>query len=155
VEASLPFLIVVLIADSMNSVLSGALRGAGRQALGSCINLACFVPGLPFAIALALHWGLGVPGLWMGMAATACLQALCLAAVFVYVLDWKHEVQRSQHLIRSQTGASAAPVGEEEGEGGGGSSSSGSGAQLVGRVESPDLLVLTVGLDQRGGGGSK
>ncbi|WIA21758.1 hypothetical protein OEZ85_000920 [Tetradesmus obliquus] len=103
VLACLPPLLLSLAGDALNVVLSGCIRGAGRQALGSAVNLGsywCF--GLPLSALLALHWGLGAPGLWWGMAATSAVQGVVLAGV-VGCMDWQGEAARSVVLVRSQS----------------------------------------------------
>lgn len=106
VVACLPALLLSLVFDSVNNVLSGCIRGAGRQALGSCVNFFCYwVVGLPFAWQLARRFG--APGVWMGMCATSALQAAVLAAVFAGVIDWQAESERSKALVRSQAAAPA------------------------------------------------
>ena len=84
---------------------AGVVRGAGRQLLGASINICAYwVLGLPFALTLGFAVGLGVAGLWWGMAATATLQGLALAAV-VGSFDWPQEATR----------AAARVVGAEQG----------------------------------------
>ena len=85
--------------------LAGVVRGAGRQLLGASINVCAYwMLGLPFALTLGFAAGLGVAGLWWGMAATATLQGVALAAV-VGSFDWPQEATR----------AAARMVGAEQG----------------------------------------
>ena len=73
--AVLPILALSLFGDGMNCVLSGVLRGAGRQALGAALNLSTFwCMGLPLAGLLAFKAHLGITGLWAGLAATTMVQ---------------------------------------------------------------------------------
>jgi hypothetical protein len=60
-------------------------------------------------VALALRWGDGVRGLWLGMACTSLLQAAIMACACAVLLDWQAEVARTRHLVRSQT-ASRSPL---------------------------------------------
>ena len=54
---------------------AGIMRGAGRQLLASILNLISYWGlGLPLALLLGVHWGLGVQGLWWGLAATTSVQ---------------------------------------------------------------------------------
>jgi MATE family multidrug resistance protein len=103
VLACLPPLLISLAGDSINVVLSGCIRGAGKQALGSLVNLGsfwCF--GLPLSALLALHLGWGAPGLWWGMAVTSSVQAAVLGGV-TCCMDWQGEAVRSKRLVRSQS----------------------------------------------------
>ena len=54
---------------------SGIMRGAGRQLLASILNLISYWGlGLPLALLLGIRWGLGVQGLWWGLATTTSVQ---------------------------------------------------------------------------------
>lgn len=72
---------LVLVADSAQAVLVGAVRGAGdtRYALFASLG-AHFGLGLPVGVGLATWGGLGAAGLWLGLgvglAGVACLLAL-------------------------------------------------------------------------------
>ena len=53
----------------------GILRGCGRQEWGAYLNLACFwVLGLPLCWFLGLYKGLGLIGLWGGLAIATGIQ---------------------------------------------------------------------------------
>ena len=61
--------------DGCNCVLSGTLRGAGRQALGAYLNLfGYWVVGVPLAWLFGFRLGLGALGFWIGLAVTTSLQ---------------------------------------------------------------------------------
>eukprot|EP00879_Flechtneria_rotunda_P019601 GHRR01020594.1.p1 GENE.GHRR01020594.1~~GHRR01020594.1.p1 ORF type:complete len:397 (+),score=83.25 GHRR01020594.1:1177-2367(+) len=103
VLACFPGLLLSLLSDSINNVLSGCIRGAGRQLLGTIVNFGAFwCFGLPLAASMALKWGWGAAGLWWAMAIVSTVQALVLACV-VGLMDWQAEHVRSQRLVRSQT----------------------------------------------------
>ena len=54
---------------------AGIMRGCGRQLLASGLNLLSYWGlGLPLALVLGLHFGLGVQGLWYGLATTTTVQ---------------------------------------------------------------------------------
>lgn len=54
---------------------AGVMRGCGRQLLASGLNLVSYWGlGLPLALVLGLHYGLGVQGLWYGLATTTSVQ---------------------------------------------------------------------------------
>lgn len=56
-------------------VISGALRGAGKQILGAVTNFICYyIVGLPIGICLALLGNLGVMGMWIGIGIADTLQ---------------------------------------------------------------------------------
>jgi MATE family multidrug resistance protein len=58
------------IADGVQVVGGGLMRGMGRPKAGAVVNLVGFyVIGLPLAWLLAFPLGLGVVGIWWGLAA--------------------------------------------------------------------------------------
>ena len=90
---------------------AGVVRGAGRQLLGASINVCAYwVLGLPFALTLGFTVDLGVAGLWWGMAATATLQGVTLAAV-VGSFDWPQEATRAAARM---VGAEQGPTGAKQ-----------------------------------------
>ena len=100
----LPLLSVLMFFDGINSVASGVLRGAGRQALGAGINaLGYWVVGVPLAAALAFKAGLGVQGFWLGVGSGALLQAV-VVMVLVSRWDWDVEVERVKAAIAGSGG---------------------------------------------------
>lgn len=59
-------------------VISGVLRGAGKQVLGAVTNFVCYyLIGLPLGICLALLANLGVVGIWIGISVADTLQVTC------------------------------------------------------------------------------
>ncbi|KAI8474501.1 MAG: mate-domain-containing protein [Monoraphidium minutum] len=140
VVSGVPWMCVVLSIGNAATVMSGALRGCGRQRAGFLINGAAFWgAGVPAAAALALRRRLGVRGLWMGLAAGAAAQLVALGA-YVSRLDWESEVARSRDLVKSQSSAGDEVFVRAAAAAGGapcGARSSGGG----GREEAVPLLV--------------
>ncbi|GAX79083.1 hypothetical protein CEUSTIGMA_g6523.t1 [Chlamydomonas eustigma] len=78
-------------------VLSGVLRGSGRQALGFYANIvSCWIVGMP----LAWYWGglTGSVGLWQALAAMTVIQALVIGGA-VAMFDWPEEARRAQARV--------------------------------------------------------
>lgn len=74
--------------DCPNVILAGCLRGQGRQAIGSRLNLlAYYLIALPLALFLAFSFNLGLFGLWAGLGVGIFVLA---ASEFYYVFnsDW-------------------------------------------------------------------
>lgn len=95
----MPVLVSSFVGDGANAVLQGVLRGAGRQLLGACLNLAGYWAfGVPLAVVLAFKAGLGVLGFWSALVATTSAQALLQAGV-ISRFDWDAEVARAEELI--------------------------------------------------------
>ncbi|XP_048321647.2 protein DETOXIFICATION 19-like [Ziziphus jujuba] len=63
-----PFLALSIIADSIQGVLSGVIRGCGWQNKAACVNLATFyLIGMTMAVLLAFKLNLQAKGLWIGL----------------------------------------------------------------------------------------
>lgn len=84
------------IADGVQGVASGALRGAGitRWAFGAHL-IAHWGFGLPLGVWLAFRQQLGPSGLWWGLTAGLALAAIALAARFLHVSA--RPIARLQH----------------------------------------------------------
>lgn len=77
-------------------------------------------PGLPLSVLMAFYGGLGALGLWTGLACTASVQALLMAAT-VFKFDWAQEALRARQLVDASGAANGAGAGGARGGGGGGS----------------------------------
>ncbi|KAJ2981873.1 hypothetical protein NQ176_g1755 [Zarea fungicola] len=90
------------IADGLNGVCGGILRGFGRQSTGALVSLVSYYgAALPTGLFLAFH-GWGLSGLWLGQSiALSC--AAMLEFMVVAFTDWDVEVIRAtERLHRSQ-----------------------------------------------------
>lgn len=100
------FLLNRCAANGATALLSGILRGSGRQKVGAIVNGAAnYGVGLPLQLLLAFRLGGGVAGLWWGIAVAATLQAIVLA-VLVSRFDWQREAARAAKLVRHLSQAS-------------------------------------------------
>jgi MATE family multidrug resistance protein len=71
---------VFQIADGVQVVAAGALRGAADTRFSSIANAAChWGVGLPLAVLLGFHFGYGAPGVWWGLS----LGLFCIAIVLL------------------------------------------------------------------------
>eukprot|EP00877_Chromochloris_zofingiensis_P004859 jgi/Chrzof1/14374/Cz09g00140.t1 len=104
----LPLLAGLMFFDGINAVISGVLRGSGRQLLGAGINaVGYFVIGVPLAAALAFKGGLGVYGFWIGVATGAAVQAVVLLGLLSR-WNWYNEAERVQQAMKDADGRRAA-----------------------------------------------
>lgn len=86
--------------DCPNVILAGCLRGQGRQAIGSRLNLlAYYLIALPLALFFAFTFNFGLFGLWAGLGVGIFVLA---ASEFYYVFssDWDSILQNARkHLL--------------------------------------------------------
>ncbi|KAI3708373.1 hypothetical protein L2E82_37541 [Cichorium intybus] len=83
-----PLLVISIILDFIQGVLSGVARGCGWQNLAACINLAMFyLIGMPVAVALAFMVKLYTKGLWIGLICGLSCQTGSLL-LLVYIKKW-------------------------------------------------------------------
>lgn len=69
--------------QAVNSVLSGALQGAGDTKVTMWISIVShWVIRIPLAWLLSVHMGIGANGAWIAMAASATLSAVAVAVRF-------------------------------------------------------------------------
>jgi hypothetical protein len=137
---AVPPLAASLVGEGANTVLSGVMRGCGRQRIGALVNLVTYWGiGLPVSCLLAFKGGLGALGLWTGLACTASVQALLMAAT-VFAFDWPAESARAKALVASGDLVLEDVPGDEEDDedgadlqgGGGGDGDGGDRAALLG-----------------------
>lgn len=88
----IPLLSLFEIFDSCGAIVSGILRGCGRQTVGAIVNIpSYYLIGLPAGAALTFN-GLGLYGIWVGMSLAVFLVAtieICL----VLLTDWNRLVE--------------------------------------------------------------
>ncbi|XP_024966932.1 protein DETOXIFICATION 16-like [Cynara cardunculus var. scolymus] len=87
------------IVDGIQSVLSGAVRGSGRQKVGAIVNLgAYYLIGIPLAILFAFVFHMRGKGLWYGIIA-----ALFAQAFFLWILtlctNWEKEAKKANQRV--------------------------------------------------------
>lgn len=59
-------------------MISGALRGSGRQYIGAIVNfMAYYVIGLPLGVVFCYKVNLGLFGIWIGMMVGNLTQVSC------------------------------------------------------------------------------
>nr|XP_043629328.1 protein DETOXIFICATION 18-like [Erigeron canadensis] len=94
-----PFLMISIILDSIQGVLSGVARGCGWQHLAVYINLAMFyLIGMPVAVALAFLLKLYAKGLWIGLICGLSCQTGSLL-LLVYLNKWTQvELNGNNHF---------------------------------------------------------
>ncbi|PVH66041.1 hypothetical protein PAHAL_1G132800 [Panicum hallii] len=97
----MPALAVCILFDGLQNVLSGVVRGCGRQKLGAVINLvAYYAAGIPAAFLFAFVCRLGGMGLWFGLLCELVVQMLLLLPISACA-NWNGEVSIYKFQIQS------------------------------------------------------
>ncbi|PUZ75172.1 hypothetical protein GQ55_1G128900 [Panicum hallii var. hallii] len=99
----MPALAVCILFDGLQNVLSGVVRGCGRQKLGAVINLvAYYAAGIPAAFLFAFVCRLGGMGLWFGQMCGMVVQMVLLLAVTLCT-NWDKEALKANERVFSST----------------------------------------------------
>ncbi|XP_021857962.1 protein DETOXIFICATION 16 [Spinacia oleracea] len=99
VAVMMPILAAVNLLDGLQSVLSGTVRGCGKQKIGAFINLgAYYIIGIPFAVLLAFVFHVGGKGLWLGIICALIVQVVSLFVLTVRT-DWDHEGKKARERV--------------------------------------------------------
>ncbi|XP_047320678.1 protein DETOXIFICATION 16-like [Impatiens glandulifera] len=81
--------------DGVPSILSGTVRGCGRQKIGAFVNLgAYYLIGIPCAVLLAFVFHFGGKGLWTGIIVALFSQALVLS-IITLCTNWENEAKKA------------------------------------------------------------
>lgn len=87
VAKTLPAMVLFLCADAAGGIGSGAIRGVGQQVKAAICNLVAFyVVGVPLGYILAFPVGadMGLPGLWLGLAAASYTSAGLVHSILLF-----------------------------------------------------------------------
>ena len=98
----------------LQGVMSGVIRGAGRQLWGAGINfIAFYIVGLPIGIPLALLTSLKSFGMWIGLLCASTTQVIGYTIVIV-CLNWKKESLLAMKRGEGENSGAGRKVKEEE-----------------------------------------
>eukprot|EP01135_Chromosphaera_perkinsii_P006832 Nk52_evm5s612 gene=Nk52_evmTU5s612 len=115
VSMILPFLCANQIAEAIQAVSSGVLRGCGRQNLGALFNfIGYYVLGMPVAAFLSLKTDLGIFGLWIGLMVGLFVQAAGFLYMILFRTDWKH----FSHIAKTRAALDLSAAAKASGKGG-------------------------------------
>lgn len=99
------YIVVVLeFFDGAQTVMSGVVSGAGKQAWGFLFNaVAYWLIALPLALLLGFWAGLGVEGIYTGMVGGPLTQCACYA-VLLWGLRWEDEAAAAARRVQEACG---------------------------------------------------
>ncbi|KAF8670142.1 hypothetical protein HU200_050896 [Digitaria exilis] len=99
----MPILAVCTLFDCLQCVLSGVVRGCGRQKIGAFINLSAFyIVGIPAACIFAFVCHLRGMGLWFGILCGVAVQMLLLLCITLST-NWNKEALKAKDRVFSST----------------------------------------------------
>ncbi|PUZ51799.1 hypothetical protein GQ55_6G218900 [Panicum hallii var. hallii] len=97
----LPLLAVSFMFDCVQGVLSGAIRGCGRQKVGASINLASYyLVAIPLGYFFAFGCHVGGMGLWFGLLCGLVVQTILLIYITLCT-NWNKEALKAKDRIHS------------------------------------------------------
>lgn len=95
---------------SLNILITGALRAAGDARYPAKVNIYVnVVMGTGLAWLLGIHFGYGLPGIWLGYMADECLRGLSVALRW-YWLSWTPLARAARRRILGKQRAKAAAL---------------------------------------------
>ncbi|KAI8139327.1 mate-domain-containing protein [Fennellomyces sp. T-0311] len=98
----LPFCALFQLADSVNGVCGGIIRGLGHQKVAAWINLfAYYILALPMAYSLTFHAGWALAGLWVGLSIAMYLAGIT-QVIYIFAVNWDAEVERISFSVKSE-----------------------------------------------------
>lgn len=101
----LPLCALFNLADSVQVITAGILRGQGKQHIGAWLNLiGYYVLAIPLGLLLCFKAEMGLAGLWIGMCVAIWLISI-IQAYYVAYVDWDALVEDVQIRIAGRTQA--------------------------------------------------
>ncbi|KAJ2031009.1 ethionine resistance protein [Coemansia sp. S610] len=89
-----PLLVIVVVFDVVSNVLTGVLRGQGRQGAAAVVRvISLYLFAVPLAYVLCFWLDLGLYGLWVGLAA-GFVAISAAEGWLVLASDWEGEAKR-------------------------------------------------------------
>ncbi|KAL1824774.1 hypothetical protein ACET3Z_011552 [Daucus carota] len=103
VAIMMPILAISNFFDGLMTVLSGVVRGCGRQKIGAYINLGSYyIVGIPCAVLFAFVLHIGGKGLWVGIICGLILQGFFFF-VLVARINWNEEAMKAKDRVCDTT----------------------------------------------------
>ncbi|GKV14573.1 hypothetical protein SLEP1_g25427 [Rubroshorea leprosula] len=99
-----PLLVLCIVINFVQPVLSGVAVGAGWQAVVAYVNIGCYyIFGVPLGLILGYKLDFGVKGIWCGMLSGTTLQTIVLF-VMIYKTNWNSEASIAEDRIKKWGG---------------------------------------------------
>ncbi|KAK8529402.1 hypothetical protein V6N13_102322 [Hibiscus sabdariffa] len=99
-----PLLVLCIVVNTIQPVLSGMAIGAGWQTAVAYVNIACYyLFGIPLGLTLGFVLQMGVMGIWCGMLLGTIVQT-CVLFGMVYKTNWNKEASIAEERIKKWGG---------------------------------------------------
>ncbi|KAK9119809.1 hypothetical protein Scep_017902 [Stephania cephalantha] len=99
-----PLLVISIILNTVQPVLSGVAIGAGWQAIVAYVNIGSYYfLGVPLGLIFGYKLNLGVSGIWWGMIVGTVVQTAILF-ILTYTTNWDKEASDAEDRIRKWSG---------------------------------------------------
>ncbi|KAE8716563.1 copper amine oxidase 1-like [Hibiscus syriacus] len=108
-----PLLVLCIIINTVQPVLSGMAIGAGWRTAVVYVNIACYYlfGVVPLGLALGFVLQMGVKGIWCGMLLGTVVQT-CVIFGMIYKINWNKEASIAEERIK-KWGGDIDPQGDE------------------------------------------
>lgn len=94
---------LVHVAEAFAGVMSGIVRGSGKQKVGAVTTVFCYYCiGFPVGLCLMFLLKLGIVGLWIGFLTSAVGQSIILV-IYFYRLNWENAMEEALKRAGIQT----------------------------------------------------
>nr|QFR37241.1 MATE transporter [Cyberlindnera americana] len=88
---------VVTFADCLNETSAGGLKGLGLQRIGGKITFfSYYALGIPCSFLFCFKFGMGIPGLWLGIALSLAMISFLQVYTVFYWSDWDELVKEAE-----------------------------------------------------------
>ncbi|KAI9261479.1 mate-domain-containing protein [Phascolomyces articulosus] len=102
VSRIIPYCALFVVADSLNGISAGVIRGLGHQRIAAWINICSnYVLALPMAYVLTFPLSWGLKGIWLGLSFAMYLSAIG-QSVYVFTVNWDTEVERISNSVKAE-----------------------------------------------------
>ncbi|KAK8615880.1 hypothetical protein V6N13_017453 [Hibiscus sabdariffa] len=99
-----PLLVLCIVVNTIQPVLSGMAIGAGWQTAVAYVNIACYyLFGIPLGLTFGFVLQMGVMGIWCGMLLGTVVQT-CVLFGMIYKTNWNKEASIAEERIKKWGG---------------------------------------------------
>jgi MATE family multidrug resistance protein len=102
-ESIVPLAALFTTSDGAQAVMSGVLRGLGRQNIGAAAGfIAYYVIGIPLSLVFGFYFDMGLWGVWLGMTLGMFVVSFVMMPYLYFAVDWNTECDKAAQRIKAQ-----------------------------------------------------